>query len=362
MMRVTFPIGCGLGAAFALMLSLPGCKPPPPPAPPPPDVEVVDVLRKDEPIRAEWIGTLDGSVNAEIRAEVSGYILRQGYKDGAPVHKGDVLFQIDPRPFQAAYDQVKATYDKATLDLRRQSELIQKGAISQEEYDNAVQTQLADKAALEQAELSLGFTRIVSPIDGIAGIAAAQLGDLVGPGTGILTTVSTVDPIRVYFPISERTYLDFKAGRADEPRFPEGIELELVLTDGSVYPLKGRIYAADRAIDAGTGTLRIAGEFPNPDLLLRPGQYARIRAVVRTERGALLVPQRAVAELQGGYQVATVDADNHAHVRDVKVGVRDGPLWVVEEGLSPGDRVIAEGFQKVREGSLVVPHPFKAAR
>jgi len=351
-----------LAAAALALAALAGCQPPPPPATPAPDVEVADVIQRDEPIRAEWIGTLDGFVNAEIRSQVPGTILRQVYRDGSPVRKGDLLFQIDPRPFQAAYDQVKANFDKATLDLKRESELIEKEAVSREEYDNAVQTQLADKAALEQAELNLDFTRITAPIDGIAGIATAQIGDLVGPGTGVLATVSTVDPIKVYFPISERTYLDFKAGSPDRPRFPEGIELELILTDGSAYPLKGRIYAADRAIDSGTGTLRLAGEFPNPDAILRPGQYARVRAVVRVEKAAILVPQRAVAELQGGYQVAVIDGDNKAHLRNVKVGARDGPMWIIEEGLHPGDKVIAEGMQKVREGVAVIPHPYKGGR
>ena len=301
-------------------------------------------------------------MNAEIRAEVSGYLLRQVYTDGAPVRKGDLLFEIDPRPFQAAYNQVKANFDKATLDLKREAELIAKDAVSRQEYDNAVQAQLADKAALEQAELNLDFTRITSPIDGIAGIATAQIGDLVGPGSGVLATVSTVDPIKVYFPISERTYLEFKKEGPGQPRFPEDIELELVLTDGSVYPRKGRIYAADRAIDAGTGTLRVAGVFPNPGYVLRPGQYARVRAVVRVEKAALLVPQRAVAELQGGYQVATIDGENRVHLRNVRVGNRDGSSWIIEEGLNPGDTVIAEGIQKVREGLVVNPHPFQATR
>jgi membrane fusion protein, multidrug efflux system len=348
-------------AGFVLSI-LAGCKPPPPPPPPPPDVEVVAVVQKDEPIRAEWIGTLDGFVNAQIRAQVQGYLLRQAYADGAPVKKGDLLFQIDSRPFQEAYDQVKANFDKATLDFKRESELIEKEAVSREDYDNAVQAQLAGKAALEQAQLNLDFTRITSPIDGIAGIATAQIGDLVGPGTGMLTTVSTVDPIKVYFPISEGTYLDFKKDRPDQPHFPDGVELELILTDGSVYPKKGRIYAADREVDPGTGTLRIAGEFPNPDYLLRPGQYARVDAVVRIEKGALLVPQRAVAELQGSYQVATVDEANQAHLKTVKVGDRVGSLWIIEEGLSPGDRVIAEGIQKVREGALVNPRPVSGAQ
>ena len=359
-MSPTHYLGRGCLASSTLIFAiLAGCKQP---APPPPDVDVVAVVQKDEPIQAEWIGTLDGFVNAEIRAQVPGYLLKQAYTEGAVVKKGDLLFQIDSRPFQAAYDQVKANFDKAGLDFKREAELIKKEAISQEDYDNAVQAQLGDKAALEQAQLNLEFTRITSPIDGIAGIATAQIGDLVGPGTGVLTTVSTVDPIKVYFPISEEAYLDFKKPRPGQPDFPTGIALELVLTDGSVYPLKGKIYATDRQIDPGTGTLRIAGVFPNPDNLLRPGQYAQVRAVVRVEQGALMVPQRAVNELQGAYQVATVDGENHAHLRTVKVGDRDGSLWIIEDGLKPGDQVIAEGIQKVREGMLVNPHPFAAAQ
>jgi len=314
------------------------------------------VVQQDEPIQAEWIGTLDGMVNAEIRAQVPGYLLRQAYADGATVKKGDLLFQIDPRPFQAAYDQVEANFTKAGLDLKRDTELIGKQVISQEDYDNADQAQRADQAALEQAKLNLDFTRITSPIDGIAGIATAQIGDLVGPGAGVLTTVSTVDPIKVYFPISEEAYLNFQKHVPGQPQFPDGIVLELVLTDGSTYPLKGRICAVDREIDAGTGTLRIAGSFPNPDYLLRPGQYARVRAVVRVEHGALLVPQRAVNELQGAYQVVTVDSENKAHLQTVKVGDRVGSSWIIEDGLKPGDVVVVEGIQKVREGVLVAPH------
>jgi len=343
------------GAGFAL---LGGCQPPPPPAgPPPPDVVVTDVVQKDEPITMEWVGTLDGFVNADIRAQVSGYLGRQVYTDGAPVKKGDLLFEIDARPFQATYNEVKANFDKAELDLKRQSELLATQAAARQDYDNALQAQLAAKANLEEAQLNLQFTRVVSPIDGIAGIATAQLGDLVGPSTGILTTVSTVDPIKAYFSITEETYLDFKKDRPGQPRYPEDLELHLILSDGTAYPLPGKFYAADREIDAGTGTLRMAGLFPNPQYLLRPGQYAKVRAVVRTIRGALLVPQIAVAELQGSYQVAVVDGENHAHLRTVTVGDRVGPLWIVSQGIQPGDRVITEGFQKVKEGTVENPHP-----
>jgi membrane fusion protein (multidrug efflux system) len=314
-------------------------------------------VQKDEPIVMEWVGTLDGFVNADIRAQVSGYLGRQAYTDGAPVKKGDLLFEIDARPFQATYDEVKANFDKSELDLKRQSELLATQAAARQDYDDALAAQLAAKAALEQAQLNLQFTRVVSPIDGLAGIATAQLGDLVGPATGVLTTVSTVDPIKVYFSITEGTYLDFTRERPGQPKYPQDLELHLILSDGSTYPLAGKFYAADRAIDAGTGTLRLAGVFPNPHYLLRPGQYAKVRAVIRTIHGALLVPQIAVAELQGAYQVATVDGENHAHLRTVTVGDRVGPLWIISQGVQPGDRVVTEGFQKVKEGMVVNPRP-----
>jgi membrane fusion protein (multidrug efflux system) len=345
----------------AFFAALAGCKPKPPPPPPPPDVEVAPVMQRDQPIGAEWIGTTDGFVNAQIRAEVSGYLRRQVYSDGARVRKGDLLFEIDPRPFQAAYDQLKANFDKAELDRKRESDLVEKQAVSREDYDNAVQADLGAKATLEAAQLNLGFTRIVSPIDGIAGIAAAQIGDLVGPSSGVLTTVSTVDPIKVYFSISEQSYLDFQKEHPGQPDFLKGVDLELILSDGSAYPRKGRFFAADREIDQDTGTLRVAGIFPNPDFLLRPGQYVRVRAVVRIARGALLVPQRAVSELQGSYQVATVDEENRAHMRNVKVGDRAGSLWIITDGLRAGDRVVMEGIQKVREGTLVNPRAFSPA-
>jgi RND family efflux transporter MFP subunit len=343
----------------AAALTLAACQPkaPPPPAAPP-DVQVMTVLQRDEPVTQEWIGTLDGFVNAEIRAQVSGYLLRQDYTDGKPVKKGDLLFEIDPRPFQAAYDQIQATFKKSELDLKRQAELIQTQAVAQQEYDNAVQTNLADKAALEEAQLNLTFSKITSPVDGIAGIATGQLGDLVGPTTGILTTVSQVNPIKAYFPVSEETYLSFFRSTGGHAPDLSQIQWELVLADGTVYPRKGTFFAADREISADTGTLRMVATFPNPDLLLRPGQYARVRAVVRTDKGSLLIPQRAVTELQGAYQVAVVDDGNVAHLRAVTVGQRVGSDWVITAGLHPGEVVVADGLQKVKDGAAVTPHPF----
>jgi membrane fusion protein (multidrug efflux system) len=344
--------------ALAPLAWLSGCdQTPAQDVPAPPSVEVTGVIQRDVPISEEWVGTLDGLVNADIRAQVSGYLLRQDYADGAVVKKGDLLFEIDSRTFQAAYDQLRANFDKAELDLKRASELVEKQVVSREDYDNAVQADLAAKAALESAQLNLDFTRIVSPIDGIAGIAAAQIGDLVGPGTGALTTVSTVDPIKAYFSVSEQTYLGFKRDHPGRPGVLDDVALELILTDGTVYPLRGKLYAVDRQIDPGTGTLRIAAVFPNPVHLLRPGQYVRVRAEVRVMRGALLVPQRAVSELQGGYQVAVVDDGNHAHIRNVQVGDRVGSLWIITQGLHASDRVVSEGVQKVKEGAVVNPLP-----
>lgn len=367
----------GLGppvlALGALVLALAGgCARQADPSPQAPDAQVVAVERRDVPVVREWIGSLDGFVNAQIRAQVSGYLVKQDYREGAFVRKGDPLFEIDPAPFAAALAQAegqlaqaRAQLGKAELDVARFTPLAQDKAISQEELDDAVQARLAAeaqvaaaRAAADQARLNLGFTRIVSPIDGIAGLIQAQIGDLVGPATRALTTVATVDPIKAYFPISEQTYLEFRAREPGAPSFPAGVAFELVLADGSTYPRKGTFFAIDNQVDGNTGTLRVAAVFPNPNGLLRPGQYARVRAVVRVDKGALLVPARALSELQGGYQVATVDAGNHAHIVAVTIGARVGSQVVVESGLRPGDRVVADGIQKVSEGALVHPIPF----
>jgi len=325
--------------------------------PPPPDVVVASVIQKDEPISAEWIGVLDGMVNAQIRAQVTGYLLKQNYTEGQTVKKGDLLFTIDPRTFQATVDQVTANFNKSETDLKREEDLLKKEAISQQDYDNALAANLAAKAALETAKLNLEFTQVTSPIDGVPSIATAQIGDLVGPSSGILTTVSTLDPIKAYFPISEGEYLDFQAHRDNATDFPGGLVLQLILADGSVYPEKGKVIALDRGIDANTGTIRIAGSFPNANLVLRPGQYARIRAVVRTLKNAIEVPQRAVNELQGTYQVYTVDNENKVHLVSVHVGPRVGENWVITSGLKPDDRVVVEGLLKVRDGSTVTIKP-----
>lgn len=336
---------------------------------------MVEVLQEDVPIYSEWVGTLDGFVNAQIRPRVTGYLFSQHYKDGSFVEKGALLFLIDPRPFEAALDQSKgqlaqaeAALGKTEIDVKRYTPLAKDSVISQEELDNAVQANLGNKAAVAAAQaavaaaqLNLGFTKIISPIDGIAGIARAQIGDLVGP-TSLLTTVSTVDPIKVYFPVSEQEYLNYVKENPDEAEraaHDERLALELILADGSIYPYEGRFSVAERQVDVKTGTLRLEGLFPNPGNILRPGQFARVRAVTKMERGALLVPQRAVTELQGSYQVAVVDKDNKVSIRPVKVGERIGARWIIDEGLTPGERVIAEGVQRVKAGMTVAPKPFK---
>jgi membrane fusion protein (multidrug efflux system) len=336
---------------------------------------VVAVEQRDVPIIREWIGYLDGSVNAEIRAQVSGYLVRQAYREGTAVKKGDLLFEIDARPFNAALmqaqgqlAQAKAGLGKAKLDVERFTPLARDKAVSQEELDDAVQAKLAGEAQVtsaranvEQAALNLSFTRITSPIDGIAGLVKGQIGDLVGPSTGVLTTVSTVDPIKAYFQVSEQSYLEFWRIEASSHVLPTGLSFDLILSDGSVYPLKGTYFAIDRAVDTDTGTLSVVAEFPNPQGLLRPGQYARVRAVVGTEKGALLVPRRALNELQGSYQLATVDSGNLVHIVTATVGEAVGSDVAILAGLKPGDRVVVEGFQKVRDGALVNPLPFEAA-
>ncbi len=356
---------------------------------PTPDVEVVEVAQKDVPIYSEWIGTLDGFTNADVRAQVSGYLLRQGYQEGAFVKQGQLLFQIDPRPFQAVLDQVEgqlaqakaqlanaeAVQRRTELDVNRYTPLAKEEAASQQDLDNAIQNNLAAKAtvataqaqiqtaqaAVETAQINLDFTRLIAPIDGIAGQAQLQVGALVNPSSGPVTSVSTVDPIKVYFTVSEQEYLAWRK------RFPtdatreaadKDLRLQLILADGSTYPRDGTFYFADRQVDPNTGAIRLAGLFSNPGNILRPGGYARIRTATRIQQGALLVPQRSVSELQGGYQVAVVDGENKVRIQTVKVGDRVGSDWIITDGLKPGERVVAEGVQKVRQGMQVNPKPF----
>jgi len=411
--------------------------------PPPPVVEVAEVISKDVPTIAEWVGTLDGLVNATIRAQVQGYLTKQNYREGDFVRKGQVLFEIDPREFQAALDQAKAglSRSKGSLDqakaglsqskgaveqakaslekakaevsvqdarwttakanLARIKPLAEQNAVSKKDLDDAVGMELstrsavdaakaavdaaqanivaaeaqvvgaqanivaaeaqvlASQAAVEKAQLNLSFTKVTSPIEGISGIAKAQIGNLVGPGSADeLTTISTVNPIKCYISVSEQEYMRIAGGRE---RRDAKIPLELILTDGSVYPKKGEFSFADRQVDVRTGTLRVATLFPNPQNILRPGQFSRVRAQMGIKKDALAIPQRAVSEVQGKYLVAVVGPDNKVAIRPVKVGAWVGQLWVVEEGLKAGEKVVAEGTQKVRDGMTVSPKPFGAA-
>ncbi len=384
-------------------------------------VEVAQVEQRDVPIYSEWIGTLDGFVNADIKAQVTGYLLQQAYQEGSFVKKGQLLFQIDPRPFQAALDQAQgqlaqsegqlaqaraelaqaeaqvavseANQRRTQLDVDRYTPLAQQQAITQQDLDNATQNNLAAKAQVqaaqaqvataraqivaasaavqsakasaETAQINLGFTRLTSPIDGIPGIAQQQVGSLVSPASPTITTVSTVDPIRVYFTVAEQEYLDFHR-RYSTPSTLDAkrkeLRLELILADGTVYPQTGTFYFADRQVDVRTGAIRVAGLFANPGNTLRPGQYGKVRTALRMQPGALLVPQRAVNELQGSYQIAVVGPDNKVDIRFVKVGDRIGNEWLISEGLKPGERVVAEGLQKVRQGMQVNPKPFEAPK
>ncbi|HWO01527.1 MAG TPA: efflux RND transporter periplasmic adaptor subunit [Blastocatellia bacterium] len=385
----------------------------------PPEVEVVQVTQKDVPIYSEWIGTLDGMVNAEIKAQVTGYLLSKNYVEGGFVRKGQLLFEIDPRPLQAALDQAKgdlakaqgqvaqatsqlvqsqaqlaqteANQGKTQMDVDRFTSLAKEGVIAQQDFDNAVQANLAAKAlvkaaaagvesaksaivaarsavessraAVSTAELNLGFTRITSPIDGIAGIAQAQVGNLiqpVNPNSGPLATVSSLDPIKVYFTLSEQEYLKFtklNPTQLQRDAANQKLQLNLVLADGTIYPHEGKFFVADRGVDEKTGSIRLGGIFPNPGNLLRPGQYGKVRSVTRIQVGALLVPQRAVTELQGSYQIAVVGPDNKIDIRTVKLGERVGSMSIVDEGLKPGESVVVEGMQRIKPGLAVNPKP-----
>ena len=412
------------------------------------EVEVIRVEQKDVPVYSEWIGTTEGIVNADIKAEVTGYLLKQAYKEGSFVKKGQLLFELDSRPFQSVVDQAngqvaqfqgqldqaisqvaqaeaqvaqansqllqsqaqlaqaQANQVKTQLDVNKYAPLAEQKAVTQQDLDNAVQGNIVAKAQVEAAragvetaraqlraanaqigtakaaintakgqienakaavrtaQLNLGFTRIISPIDGIAGIAQAQVGNLITTTSAPLTTVSTVDPIKVYFTLSEQQYLNFTKRNLIEARRGASvvqIELELILSDASTYPEKGSFFFADRQVDQKTGAIRMAGIFPNPGNVLRPGQYGRVRAVTATKSDALLVPQRAVSELQGSYQVAVVGGDNKIEMRTVKVGERSGSLWVIEDGLKAGETVVVEGTQKIKPGAVVQPKPYTKA-
>ncbi|HEU0251639.1 MAG TPA: efflux RND transporter periplasmic adaptor subunit [Pyrinomonadaceae bacterium] len=435
-------------AALAVLLGFARSSKPAQAAQPVLEVGVVTVEQKNVPIYSEWIGTTEGMVNAELKAQVTGYLLRQDYKEGSFVKQGQLLFEIDPRPFQAALDQAngqvaqyqgqleqatsqitqaeaqlaqansqvsqaqarlaqaEANQVKADLDVKKYQPLAEQKAVTQQELDNASQANVAAKAQVDAekagvetaraqlahakaqigvakagvatakgqlenamatvktAALNLSFTRIVSPIDGVAGMAQAQVGDLVSTTSNPLTTVSTLDPIKVYFTLSEQDYLHYTKPflrEADQNGSLDRLELELILSDGSTYPEKGKFYFADRQVDPKTGAIRMAGIFPNPNNGLRPGQFGKVRAITQVQEGALMVPQRAVSELQGTYQVAVVGKDNTVSFRTVKVGERSGAMWVIKEGLAAGDVIVAEGTMKVRPGMPVKPVEYVAA-
>jgi RND family efflux transporter MFP subunit len=395
--HVAWATGGLLAAMLLIVVTHSGAKPTVH-APPPPVVEVVSVEQKDVPIYGEWIGTLTGQVNADIKAQVTGYLLTRNYKEGSYVTKGQLLFQIDPRPFQAALNQTngqlaqaeaqlvqdqaqlataEATQLKSQLDVDKYGPLSKADAVSKQDFDDANQTNLANKAqvqaakaaiaaakaqiqasqaAVETGTINLNFTRIVSPIDGIVGIAQAQVGDLVGTSSGVLTTVSTLDPIRDYFTVSEQDYLALRKQFSDSGAEPW--KLQLILADGAKYPHEGEFYFADRQVNQNTGAIQLAALFANPGNVLRPGQYGKVRAVVRIHRNALLIPQAAVTEQQGSYLVAVVGQDGRVAIRAVQVGERAGTMWVIQDGLKPGERVVVEGQQNLRPGMAVQTRPF----
>jgi RND family efflux transporter MFP subunit len=338
--------------------------------PPPPEVLVTTVTPRDVPRVLERVATLDGFINANINAQVQGYIVSRDYQEGSVVKKGDLLFQIDPRPFDAALGQAKGTLAKdqanqvkADADRKRAIDLFNKKVISDQERDTATAAAdsttanvEADEAAVKQAEINLGYTKITAPIDGLVGFANNQVGDLVGPNTGPLTTMSQIDPIKAVVTAGEGPFTDFVSRHPDATErnaYIKSLDFELILGNGEVYPHKGKFYALDRSLDVKTGSIRYYVTFPNPGNILRPGQFGNVRFVADMKKGAMVLPQEAVTELQGSYQVAVVDQDNKVSIRPVKMGERIGAMWEVTEGLKPGDKVVVEGVQKAREGALV---------
>jgi len=371
----SFPTVFILTAMLSLLVGCEEKKAPPPPAPP--DVDVAEVVQQDVPIYEEWVAQLNGDVNAQIVPKVQGYLLKRDYKEGTLVKKGDLLFEIDPRPFQASLDQsqadlatAEANLSRTDTDVVRDTPLAAQNAIPQKQLDNDLAAQAAakaqveaHKAAVQQSMLNLDWTKVYSPIDGIAGTANSQVGDLVGTTTK-MTTVSTVNPIRAYFSIPENTYLQFAAKISDALRGVQGrvpLAVEYVQANNVPYPDKGRIILVNREIAAQTGTIQFAAEFSNPDAILRPGGYGQVRIQTGMNKGALLIPQRAVIEVQSIYQVATVGTDNKVAFRPVKVGDKVGQNWIITEGLKPGEKVIAQGFQRVREGMPVNAKPYVEA-
>jgi RND family efflux transporter MFP subunit len=355
---------------ISLPLSLGCSRKPAQTAPPPPEVLVTTVTPQDVPRVLERVATLDGFINANINAQVQGYIVSRDYQEGNVVKKGDLLFQIDPRPFEAALAQAKGTLAKdkanqvkADADEKRAMDLFNKKVISDQERDTATAAAdstranvEADEAAVKQAEINLGYTKITAPIDGVVGFANNQVGDLVGPTTGPLTTMSQIDPIKAIVTAGEGPFTDFVSRHPDATErqaYIKSLDFELILSSGNVYPKKGKFYALDRNLDTKTGSIRYYVTFPNPGNILRPGQFGKVRFVADMKKGAMVIPQEAVNELQGSYQVAVIDENNKVSIRPVKMGERIGAMWEVTEGLKPGDRVVVQGLQKAREGSTV---------
>ena len=353
---VSFATGCSRKAAQA--------------GPNAPEVLVTTVTPQDVPRVLERVATLDGFINANINAQVQGYIVSRDYQEGSVVKKGDLLFQIDPRPFQAALAQAKGTLArdkanqiKADADEKRAMDLFKRKVISDQERDTAIAAAgssranvEADEAAVEQAELNLGYTKVTAPIDGLAGFANSQVGDLVGPTTGPLTTVSQIDPIKAVVTAGEGPFTDFVSRHPDATErnaYIKSLDFDLILGNGELYPQKGKFYALDRSLDPKTGSIRYYVTFPNPGNILRPGQFGKVRFVADMKKGAMVIPQEAVNELQGNFQVAVVDENNKVSIRPVKMGERIGAMWEVTEGLKPGDKVVVQGLQKAREGSTV---------
>jgi membrane fusion protein (multidrug efflux system) len=358
------------GALLILMFGAGCSRKAAPPAPNAPEVLVTTVTPQDVPRVLERVATLDGFINANINAQVQGYIVSRDYQEGSVVKKGDLLFKIDPRPFEAALAQAKGTLAKdqankikADADKKRAIDLFKKKVISDQERDTAIAAAdsstanvEADQAAVQQAEINLSYTKITAPIDGMVGFTNNQVGDLVGPTTGPLTTMSQIDPIKAVVTAGEGPFTDFVSRHPDATErnaYVKTLQFELILGNGEVYPQKGNFYALDRSLDVKTGSIRYYVTFPNPGNVLRPGQFGNVRFVADMKKGAMVIPQEAVSELQGSYQVAVVDDDNKVSIRPVKMGERIGAMWEVTEGLKPGDKVVVQGIQKAREGVQV---------
>ena len=356
LMAVLFTTGCSRKAAQT--------------AAAPPEVLVTTVEPRDVPRVLERVATLDGFINANINAQVQGYIVSRDYQEGSVVKKGDLLFKIDPRPFEAALAQAKGTLGKdqanqvkADADEKRAIDLFKKKVISDQERDTAIaaagSTRAnvdADKAAVQQAEINLGYTKVNAPIDGLVGFANNQVGDLVGPTTGPLTTMSQIDPIKAVVTAGEGPFTDFVSRHPDPKErneYVKSLQFELILGNGEMYPHKGKFYALDRSLDVKTGSIRYYVTFPNAGNILRPGQFGNVRFVADMKKGAIVIPQEAVNELQGSFQVAVVGDDNKVSIRPVKMGERIGAMWEVTEGLKAGDKVVVEGIQKARDGAQV---------